>query len=128
MRQPLVQRPDEAGLAGGQKLGQGRGVVAQRRAEGHGGGKVEAEDQAVPREPELALAAQQRVPRRPAGVGQRLVREVGAALAVGAGPSLGTGPPLRGAALAVGGAAAEVPGGQRRQAFFSRSSSRAGPR
>ena len=102
--------------------------MAERRADGDSGREIETEDGPAWCYPQLAGAAQQRVPGRPASVGDRLLGEVGAERTVRPGLAVGTWPALRGAAAAVGGAAAEVPGGEGRQPFFSASSSRAGPR
>ncbi len=124
----VVERTDQPGLGRGQQFGQGDRAVAEMRAQDYCSLQVEADDDATRGDAQLAGAAQQRVPGGPAGIGRRLVREVGAELATCTKAPLGALPLVRRTATAVGGPAAEVPAGQRGQAFFSASSSSAGPR
>jgi hypothetical protein len=124
-----VEGGDEAGLGRRQQFGEGVKVAAERGADRERGSNIDADDdRGVRRETKLAGAAEQNVPGLPAGVGQRLVIEVGTAMAIGAGLTVGARTVQRYAAGAISWPAAEVPFGAGADAFFSSSSSNAGPR
>ena len=101
--------------------------MAQSLAQAECRGKIEAENGAS-NNSQLARAALQHVPGLPAGIGQRLVGDVGAELTIGARLSAGAGPAMPRTAVTIGRAAAEVPLGAGPQPFFSSSSNSAGPR
>lgn len=99
------------------------GTDRQRR------GDIDADDdRGVRYETELARAASDDIPGLPPGVGQRLVLDVGTAFAINTGVTAGAGAVQRGAGAAISWPAAEVPVGAGANAFFSSSSSSAGPR
>ena len=124
-----VEGGDEAGLGRRQQFGEGVKVVAECGADRECGSHVDADDdRGVRRQPQLARAADDDIPRLPAGVGQRLVLDVRAAMAVDAGLTRGARTVQGYAAGAISRPAAEVPFGAGADAFFSSSSSNAGPR
>ena len=103
--------------------------MAQCSAERERGSDIDADDdRGVRRQPQLARAADDDIPRLPAGVGQRLVLEVGTAMPIGAGLTVGARTVQGYAAGAISWPAAEVPFGAGANAFFSSSSNNAGPR
>ncbi len=103
--------------------------MAERGAKQERSAHVDADDDArLWREPQLAGAAKDHIPRLPAGLGERLVLDVGAALAFRTALTSGAWAVQRGAGAAVRWPAAEVPFGAGAHAFFSSSSSSAGPR
>ena len=84
--------------------------MAEGGAERQRGGQIKADDDArLWREPQLAGAAEDYVPRLPAGVGQRLVLMVGAEAAFRARVTVGARPVQRGTVGAISRAPAEVP-------------------
>ena len=103
--------------------------MAKRGGDRQCGGGIDADDDCgVRRQPQLARAADDDIPRLPAGVGQRLVLEVGTATPIGAGLTVGARTAQRYATGAISWPAAEVPFGAGADAFFSSSSNSAGPR
>ena len=115
--QPL----DQTGLGGGQQLGHGAAVVAQRRPQAQAGGEVEAGD-GGPGGAKLTASAFQQIPGLPALDGQGGVFDRRAAGTVAVTAASGAGKPVIVAPAAIGSPAAPVPAGAGVKAFFSASS------
>lgn len=124
-----MEGSDEARFGRRQQIGEGVNVMAEGGADRQRRGEIDADDdRRVRRQSQLAGATKDHVPRLPAGICERLVLDVGTALAVDDRLPVSAGPAGRFTPLAVARAPAEVPIGTGPQPFFSSSSSSAGPR